>query len=103
MLVPIWQELVFRYLPYRFIYLPIGKFWEVGLLSNIVFATLHWYIGKWFTIWAFLWGIILWWVMGRYGLIPAILLHSLVNVVDLRFGIRKLFRNKHGAEINGGL
>jgi len=88
-LVPIWQEILFRYLPYKFLYLPHGRFWEVGILINLVFASIHWYLGKWFSLWAFLWGLVLWWVMGEFGLLGAILLHSLINVVDIRFGIRK--------------
>lgn len=86
--VPFWQELVFRYLPFSFLYLPLGKFWEIGIITNLVFAGVHWYLGKWFSLWAFLWGMFLWWVMINFGLAPAILIHALVNLVDLRFGIR---------------
>lgn len=91
-LVPIWQEILFRYLPYIFIYLPYGRFWEIGILTNLVFASIHWYLGKWFILWAFFWGMVLWWVMGEFGIVGAILLHSLINVVDLRFGIRNYLR-----------
>jgi len=88
-LVPIWQEILFRYLPYTFLYLPFDRFWEIGILTSTIFAAIHWYIGKWFTLWAFLWGMVLWWVMGELGLIGATLLHSLINIVDLKVGIRK--------------
>ena len=87
--VPIWQEILFRYLPYKYIYLPLGRFWEVGIITNLIFAGVHWYMGKWFMVWSFFWGIVLWWVIVNFGLIPAVLIHALVNIADLRFGIRK--------------
>ena len=94
-LVPIWQEVLFRYLPYTFLYLPYGRFWEIGIATNLVFASIHWYLGKWFIFWAFFWGAVAWWVMGESGVLGAILLHSLVNIADLRFGIRKYLQNYH--------
>lgn len=89
-LVPIWQEFLFRYLPYKYLYLPTGKFWEIGLPLSLFFALIHWYFGKWFVIYAFIGGIILWWVMVKFGLIGAILVHAAINVVDLAFGLREL-------------
>lgn len=88
-LVPIWQEALFRYLPYTFLYLTYDRFWEIGILTNVIFASIHWYLGKWFILWAFFWGMVSWWVMGEFGLLGAIFLHSLVNVADIHFGIRK--------------
>ncbi len=87
-IVPIWQELLFRYIPYRFFYLPTGKFWLVGIISTLFFAAIHWYFGKWFVIYGLIGGIILWWVMVKYGLVAAIILHALVNALDLIFGLR---------------
>jgi len=88
-ITPIWQEYLFRYLPYRFLYLPTGAFWEIGLTISAFFALIHWYFGKWFVVYAFVGGFVLWWVMVDFGLISAILVHAFVNIVDLRFGIRK--------------
>ena len=86
--VPIWQEILFRYLPYKYIYLPLGRFWEVGVVTNLFFAAIHWYMGKWFMVWSFFWGMVLWLVMRKYGIIPAIVIHSLINIIDLQIGIR---------------
>lgn len=91
-LVPIWQEVLFRYLPFKFIYLPLGRFWEVGVVINVIFAAIHWYMGKWFMVWSFFWGMVLWWVMRKYGIVPAIVIHSLINILDLQFGIRELLQ-----------
>ncbi|MEK9178222.1 MAG: CPBP family intramembrane glutamic endopeptidase [Patescibacteria group bacterium] len=91
-LVPIWQEFLFRYFPYTLLYLPFGRFWEIGVVSNIIFAAIHWYLGKWFILWAFFWGMVLWWVIGRHGILAAILIHSLINIIDFHFGIRKLLQ-----------
>lgn len=88
-ITPIWQEYLFRYLPYSLLYLPTGAFWEIGLTISAFFALIHWYFGKWFVIYAFVGGFVLWWVMVDFGLLPAILVHAFVNIVDLRFGIRK--------------
>ena len=92
LLVPIWQEVLFRYLPFRFWYVPLGNFWLVGIVSSIVFASIHWYFGKWFVLYAFGWGVILWWIMTAFGLVAAILVHAIVNVVDLLVGWRVLLR-----------
>lgn len=89
-LVPIWQEVVFRYLPFKFWYLPTGNFWLVGIVSSLAFAAIHWYFGKVFVIYAFLWGVILWFVMVKFGLLAVILLHAFINLADLILGIRGL-------------
>ena len=39
-LVPIWQEFLFRYLPYRFLFLPSGKFWVIGIITSLIFASI---------------------------------------------------------------
>ncbi len=88
--VPIWQEIVFRYLPFRFWYIPGGNFLLVGIASNIAFAAIHWYFGIWFVLWAFVAGMFQWWVMTKFGLLAAIIIHAIVNVVDLTFGLRNL-------------
>lgn len=91
---PIWQEFLFRYLPYRYLYLPTGKFWEIGLTTSLVFASIHWYFGKWFVAYTFFWGLVVWLVMGRFGLLGAIFLHSFLNMVDLKLGIRKFLSSR---------
>lgn len=87
--VPIWQEFIFRYLPYQFVFLPTGRFWEIGVLTSLVFASIHWYFGWKFVVCAFIAGFLQWLVMVHYGLLAAILLHSVLNLIDLRFGIRR--------------
>src|SRR3990167_6480619 len=77
--VPIWQELLFRYFPYRFLYQPPGNFWLIGIITSLIFASIHWYFKSWFIVFAFFSGIFLWWVMVRYSLIAAILVHALIN------------------------
>jgi len=89
-LVPIWQEIIFRYLPYKFWYLSTGNFLLVGIVTSIIFALIHWYFGKWFVLIAFLAGLVYWIVMVKYGLIAAILIHAAVNIIDLAFGIRDI-------------
>jgi len=88
-LIPIWQEVLFRYLPFRFFYLQTGKFWLIGIVSSLLFASIHFYFGKWFVLYAFLGGIVLWWIMVNYGLIAVVLAHAFVNIIDLLFGLRK--------------
>lgn len=88
-LVPIFQEFLFRYLPFRFLYLPTGNFWLIGITISLFFASIHWYFGKWFVMYAFVGGMVLWWVMVNYGLIAAIFVHAIINVLDLVFGLRK--------------
>lgn len=89
-LVPIWQELLFRYVPYRFFYLPTGQFWLVGIVFNILFAAIHWYFGRWFILYAFVLGMIAWWVMVRFGLVAVILLHAVTNIALWYFGLSKI-------------
>ncbi len=100
-LVPIWQEVVFRYLPFQFWYLLTRDFWLVGIVSSLAFAAMHWYFGKWFTVAAFFAGILYWLVMVKYGLIAAILLHAAVNSLDLLLGIRYKFfgRERPGSQV----
>ena len=86
--MPIWQEVVFRYLPFRFWYLASENFWTAGIVSSLAFATIHWYFGKWFVLWGFFSGLILWWIMVKFGLLAVIIIHVIVNAVDLTFGLR---------------
>jgi hypothetical protein len=74
-LVPIYQEFLFRYLPYRFLFLPFGFLWEIGIVTNLIFAACHWYFGRWFMVWAFFWGMVSWLVIAEFGLLGSILLH----------------------------
>ena len=89
-LVPIWQEIVFRYLPFKFWYLPTQNFWLVGIASSVLFALIHWYFGGWFVVAAFAAGLLYLWVMVNFGLVAVILVHALVNIADLVLGIRQL-------------
>ena len=87
-LVPIWQEIIFRYLPFTFLYLPTGNFLLVGFVSSLLFALIHWHFGKWFMFFALIFSFIYWIAMVQYGLIVAILTHAIVNTIDLTFGVR---------------
>jgi membrane protease YdiL (CAAX protease family) len=89
LLVPVWQEVVFRYLPYTFWYLQTNEFLFVGIVSSFVFALIHWYFGWGFVIAAFLAGLVYWFVMVEHGLIAAIAVHAFVNLVDVTFNIRQ--------------
>lgn len=86
---PIIQELVFRFIPYQFFYIQGGKYWEVGVISSVIFASIHWYFGNWFVLYTFVVGLfVYWWAMVNFGLIGAILAHSIVNILDLSIGLR---------------
>ena len=80
---PLIQEVVFRFIPYQLFYLPTGKYWLVGIVTSIVYALIHWYFGIPVVIGAFILGLLLWWVMVKFGLLPAVFLHFLVNLVIL--------------------
>ena len=83
---PIIQESVFRYLPYQ-LYFSYGGYNEIGIASSLLFAAIHWYFGKWFVLYAFVWGLVLWIVMVNYGLVATMVLHVLLNFVHWRLGI----------------
>ena len=89
---PIFQEFIFRFLPYQFIYklTLTNEFWTIGLISSFLFATIHWYFGKWFVIYSFVWGLILWWLMVKYGLIMVIAVHAIANLLHIQLGIIKI-------------
>ena len=91
LLVPLWQEIIFRYLPYQLWYVPSHDFWLVGVASSIIFAAIHWYCGKWFVLAAFVAGLAYWFMMVEYGLFAAMLAHALVNGIDIAFGLRRYF------------
>ena len=92
-LVPIWQEIIFRYLPYKLWHLKGGNFLLIGIVSSIIFALIHWYFGIWFVILAFLFGFIYWIVMVKFGLLAAILIHAAVNIIVLTFDLKSLIGN----------
>ena len=88
-LVPFWQEFVFRYLPFNFFYISsVENFWLAGIISSVAFASIHWYFGRLFVLYAFSGGVILWWVIVNYGFAAAVFLHAVVNIVDITFGLR---------------
>ncbi|MDO8560661.1 MAG: CPBP family intramembrane metalloprotease [bacterium] len=83
---PVIQEFIFRFLPFQ-LYLVYGRFYEIGILSSLLFVTIHWYFNKWFVLYSFLWGLILWVVMANYGFMAVVVLHGLLNVIHLWLGI----------------
>lgn len=93
-LVPIWQEIIFRYLPFQLWYLSANNFWLVGIASSFVFALIHWYFGSWFVVVAFIAGLLYWWAMVEFGLVVAILVHATVNLLDVTFGLRQFLATR---------
>lgn len=85
---PISQEIIFRFIPYQ-IYLKIGNYWVVGIISSIIYALIHFYFGWQIVLGTFVLGLVLWFVMVNYGLVPAILVHVLVNIAILIFWSEK--------------
>ncbi|MFC1625616.1 CPBP family intramembrane glutamic endopeptidase [Patescibacteria group bacterium] len=91
--VPIWQELLFRYVPY-FIYLKLNNFWLIGIISSLVFTSIHWYFKKWFIVFSFFGGILLWIIIVKFGLLPTIIIHSTINLLLNASGLRKRAEKK---------
>jgi len=89
-LVPIWQEWLFRYLPYRFLYLPSGKFWLIGIITSLIFASIHFYFKPWFIVFTFFAGMFAWWLVVKYGLLAAILFHTLLNLIAWVFKLKDI-------------
>ncbi|OGE17929.1 hypothetical protein A2769_00900 [Candidatus Daviesbacteria bacterium RIFCSPHIGHO2_01_FULL_37_27] len=77
---PVLQEPIFRYLPYFLLYLPTSRYWEVGILSSIPYAIVHFYFGKKIVVYTFFLGLFFWWIMVNFGLLVAILAHSFHNI-----------------------
>lgn len=80
---PVSQEIIFRFIPYQLFYLPTGNYWIVGLIASLLYSLIHWYFGILVTLGTFVLGIILWWVMVNFGLLPTILTHTVVNLFIL--------------------
>lgn len=87
---PLFEEFLFRFLPYRFVFIPYGYYWIVGVISSILFALIHRRFGKWFVAYAFVWGLVLWWIMVHFGFLAAVLLHGAVGFIHFRLGFKKL-------------
>ena len=83
---PIVQEFIFRFIPYQ-IYFSYGNFYGIGITSALFFAVIHWYFGKWFVLYSFLWGLIFWLVIGNYGFLWVVILHGAINVIHWRLKI----------------
>jgi membrane protease YdiL (CAAX protease family) len=86
--VPIWQESVFRYIPYL-IFLKVNNFWLIGIISSLTFASIHWYFKKWFIAFSFFGGILLWIIIVKFGLLSTILTHLAINLLLVASGLRK--------------
>lgn len=87
LIAPIWQEIVFRYLPFKYVPFANNHFWLVGLITSILYGLIHWYFGWAFVIATFVWGLILWYVVSKYGLFAVIILHAGVNLILITLGI----------------
>lgn len=88
-IVPIYQEILFRWVPFEFLYPIAGYFWLTGTILSLLFALTHGHLGKWFILYAFIGGLVLWYVVASFGLLSAILVHAVINIFDLKFGWRK--------------
>lgn len=85
---PIVETFVFCYLPYL-LYLQVGRFWEIGVASSLLFALMHLRFGKNFVLVTFVLGLIFWIVMVSAGAVYVALLHFFIVLLDLTFGVRK--------------
>lgn len=86
---PIVEEIAFRFIPFL-IYQTTGNFILVGVASSFLYALIHWKFGKSFMIYTFIFGLFAWYVIVNYGLIPAIITHSLLNIIDWKIGTRRI-------------
>lgn len=84
---PLIQEFIFRLAPYMFFYRGPDEFWTIGIAASLAFAAIHWYFGKWFVLYSFAWGLILWWIMVSFGFIPAVFVHAVLNFFHMRFNL----------------
>ncbi|TAL49217.1 CPBP family intramembrane metalloprotease [Patescibacteria group bacterium] len=90
---PVIQEFIFRLVPYK-LYLSYGGFYMFGILSSVFFASIHWYFGKWFVVYSFAGGLVLWFVIVNYGFLLAVILHALANLVLLSLGILRKVKDR---------
>jgi len=86
-IAPVWQEIVFRYLPYKYIPLAKDHFWILGIITALLYGLIHWYFGWTFVLATFIWGLILWYFVREFGLLAVIILHSVVNLIAIYLGI----------------
>ncbi|MCM1568481.1 MAG: CPBP family intramembrane metalloprotease [Roseburia sp.] len=79
LLAPIGEEFLCRGLMLKFAKKSFGRFWPANLLQAFLFGCIH---GNWVQgIYAFFIGLVLGWLVERYHtLLPAILLHFVVNL-----------------------
>ncbi|MBI2405530.1 CPBP family intramembrane metalloprotease [Candidatus Microgenomates bacterium] len=64
------------------------------MITSVIFAAIHWYFGFRFIVTAFFMGLFYWWVVVNFGIIEAIITHSLVNILLLKSGIFKNYTIK---------
>ncbi len=86
---PVLEEIAFRFIPFL-IYERVGQFALIGLISSLVYAVTHQKHGNYFIAYTFFFGILAWVIMVNYGVIFAILAHSLLNIIDWKIGTRRL-------------
>ncbi len=92
-IAPWFETFLFCYLPYQ-VYLLNGKFWEIGIISSIVFSALHLRFGKYFLPYTFFGGLLLWIIMDKFGVLAVILTHLAAVILDLSLGWRKFLWKK---------
>src|SRR3989344_3208307 len=89
---PVVEEFIFRLLPYQ-LYLSIGQFWFLGFVSSILFAVTHISFGKWFMVYSFTLGLLLWALMDAYGYFAVVIIHGLLNIIHLKLNFKRLKQN----------
>ena len=89
---PVVEEAIFRLIPYL-IFLRAGESLIIGLISSILFMLIHINFGVSFMLYTLASGFAFWIIMLRFGIgggiIVCIVLHSALNILDWKFGIRK--------------
>lgn len=90
---PVIQEIIFRFIPYQYLVPYFGiDYLLAGIFTSVAYASIHWYFGKWFVLYTFFLGLLLWYIIGEFGIVAAIIVHSLANIIDLRVGWREMLR-----------
>jgi len=84
---PLIQEFIFRFVPYKFLYVGTEQFWAIAFATAFAFALIHWYFRVWFVFYSFAWGLVLWWIMVSSGFVAVVLVHSILNFFHMRLNL----------------
>ena len=84
---PLIQEFIFRFVPYKFLYVGTEQFWAIAFATAFAFALIHWYFRVWFVFYSFAWGLVLWWIMVSSVFVAVVLVHSILNFFHMRLNL----------------